>query len=118
MFATGIKKGYTTDRGRVFLKYGEPNTRSVFPSEPNAYPYEIWHYYKIDNFSNKRFVFYSPDVVTNDFPLLHSDMPGHINYPQWRVQLHKRTNQPIDMDTEGQGGHYGSRANDYYNNPR
>jgi hypothetical protein len=45
-------------------------------------------------------------------------MPGHINYPQWRVQLHKRTNQPIDMDTEGQGGHYGSRADDYFKNPR
>jgi len=118
LFSTGIKKGYATDRGRVYLRHGKPNTRSVFTSEPNAYPYEIWHYYKIDNFSNKRFVFYNPDVITNDYPLLHSDMQGYINYPQWKVQLHKRTNQPIDMDTENQQGHYGSRATDFYNNPR
>ncbi len=118
MFATSIKKGYVTDRGRVFLKYGKPNTRSVFPSEPNAYPYEIWHYYKVGQFSNKKFVFYSPDVVTNDYPLLHSDMPGHIYYPQWKVQLHKRTNQPTDMDSENQEDHYGSRSNDFFINPR
>ncbi len=118
LFSTGIKKGYTTDRGRVFLKYGKPNTRSEVKSEPSSYPYEIWHYYKVEKFSNKRFVFYSPDVVTNDYPLLHSDMPGFINNPQWKVQLHKRTNQPIDMDTENNSDHYGGRANDIFNNPR
>lgn len=118
LFSTGIKKGYTTDRGRVYLKHGKPNTRSVFPSEPSSYPYEIWHYYQIENFSNKRFVFYSPDIITNDYPLLHSDMPGYFNYPQWKVQLHKRTNQPIDMDTEDINGHWGSRAGDFFSNPR
>lgn len=118
LFSTGIKKGYVTDRGRVYLKYGKPNTRSVITSEPSSYPYEIWHYHKVENFSNKKFVFYSPDIVTNDYPLLHSDMPGHINNPQWKVQLHKRTNQPRDMDTEDNSGHYGGRADDYFNNPR
>ncbi|MBL4594729.1 MAG: GWxTD domain-containing protein [Flavobacteriales bacterium] len=118
LFSTGIKKGYTTDRGRVYLKYGIPNTRSEVKSEPSSYPYEIWHYYKIENFSNKKFVFYSPDIITNDYPLLHSNMPGYINNSQWQVQLHKRTNQPIDMDTENNSDHYGGRANDYFNNPR
>lgn len=118
LFSSPHKKGYKTDRGRVFLKHGKPNTRSEFVSEPNSYPYEIWHYYKIDEFSNKKFVFYDPDLGTNEYPLLHSDMIGYFNYPQWRVKLHKRTNQPIDMDTEYQEGHYGSRANDYFNNPR
>ncbi len=118
LFSTGIKRGYTTDRGRVYLKYNKPNTRTVFPSEPNAYPYEIWHYYKIEQFSNKKFVFYSPDVVTNDYPLLHSDMPGHINYPQWKMQLQNRTNQAEDMENENPNGSYGSRSDDYFNNPR
>jgi hypothetical protein len=54
----------------------------------------------------------------NEFPLLHTDMPGHIYYPQWKVQLHKRTNQPRDMDTENQEDHYGTNASDYFNNPR
>ena len=103
---------------QIFLKYGEPNTRTEYTSEPNAYPYEIWHYYQVENFSNKRFVFYDPDLGSNEYPLLHSNMPGHINNPQWKVQLHKRTTQPIDMDTENAGDHYGGRANDNFNNPR
>ncbi|MDB4534596.1 GWxTD domain-containing protein, partial [Vicingaceae bacterium] len=118
LFSTGIKKGYTTDRGRIYLKYGKPNTRSQIKSEPSSYPYEIWHYHKVKGFSNKRFVFFSRDLVTNEYPLLHSDMPGHIFNAQWRVQLHKRTNQPLDMDEENNDGHYGGRANDYFNNPR
>jgi len=118
LFTTGIKKGYTTDRGRIYLKYGKPNTRTVINSEPSSYPYEIWHYHKVKGFSNKRFVFYSRDLVTNDYPLLHSDMPGHIYNAQWKVQLHKRTNQPRDMNEENNDGHYGGRADDYFKNPR
>lgn len=118
LFSTVIKKGYTTDRGRIFLKHGKPNTRSEFPSEPNAYPYEIWHYHKIDNFSNKRFVFYSRDLSTNEYPLIHSDMPGYTNNPQWKIQLHRRTNQPFEQDAGEQDPHYGGRASDYFNNPR
>ena len=118
LFSTGITKGYVTDRGRIYLKYGKPNTRTQVTSEPSSYPYEIWHYHKIKGFSNKRFVFYSRDLVTNEYPLLHSDMPGHIYNAQWKVQLHKRTNQPIDMETENNSNHYGGRADDYYKNPR
>jgi GWxTD domain-containing protein len=118
LFSTGITKGYEADRGRVYLKYGKPNTRTQVTSEPNSYPYEIWHYHTIKRFRNKRFVFYNRDMGTNEYPLLHSDMPGHIYNAQWKVQLHKRTNQPVDMETENNSDHYGGRANDYYNNPR
>lgn len=118
IFSTGITKGYETDRGRIYLKYGKPNTRTQVTSEPSSYPYEIWHYHKIQSFSNKRFVFFSRDLSTNEYPLLHSDMPGHVYNTQWKVQLHKRTNQPVDMDAENNSNHYGGRANDYYNNPR
>jgi len=117
-FSTAIKKGYTTDRGIVYLKYGKPNSRSEYPSEPNAYPYEIWHYYTIGEFSNKKLVFYNPDLVSNDYPLLHSDMPGYIYNAQWKVQLHKRTNQPIDMENENNINHYGDHSDDNFNNPR
>jgi len=117
-FATAIKKGYETDRGRVFLKYGKPNSRMEVKSEPNSYPYEIWHYYQAKNFSNTKFVFYNPDLITNDYPLLHSNLPGELKNPQWKVQLHKRTNSPIDMNEKNNSEHWGDRAGDYYNNPR
>jgi len=117
-FATGIKKGYESDRGRIYLKYGKPNTRMQIKSEPSSYPYEIWHYYRAANYSNIKFVFYSPDVVTNDYPLLHSNLRGEMNNPQWKVQLYKRTNAPIDMTEKNIGEHWGSRAAEYYANPR
>ena len=57
LFGTNIRKGFQSDRGRVYLQYGAPNTRIERPSEPNSYPYEIWHYYQIANQSNRKFVF-------------------------------------------------------------
>jgi len=117
-FSTAIKKGYETDRGRVYLKHGKPNTIVQRYSEPSAYPYEIWHYYKVTNFSNIRFVFYNPDLVSNDFPMLHSNLPGELNNPQWKVQLHKRTNQPKDMEEKNNNEHWGGQSDDFFNNPR
>ena len=48
LFATSIKKGYETDRGRIYLKHGKPNTLSEIKNETSSYPYEIWHYYGIE----------------------------------------------------------------------
>ena len=116
LFSTQIRKGYTTDRGRVFLKYGQPNTRTPYPMEPLSYPYEIWHYYKIENFSNKKFVFYDPQG-TNDFQVLHSDMPGFINNPQWRIHLKIRKPTHIDPD-DVELDNTNQQINDNFNNPR
>lgn len=71
LYGTQIQKGYQTDRGRVFLQYGKPNKLVDVPSEPSAYPYQIWQYYHIDRYSNIRFVFYNRDLSTNDYSLLH-----------------------------------------------
>ncbi len=97
-FATKIKKGYETDRGRVFLQYGPPNARDAHYAEPNTYPYEIWQYYTLNNSQrNKKFVFYSPDMVTADFILLHSDAIGEQYEPTWKVFLRNKVSSPIDI---------------------
>ncbi|HRD38161.1 MAG TPA: GWxTD domain-containing protein, partial [Bacteroidia bacterium] len=54
-FKCGKQKGYYTDRGRVYLQYGKPNQRVIQPSEPYAYPYEIWQYYRVQDQSNGQF---------------------------------------------------------------
>ena len=41
LFGTSIKRGYESDRGRVYLQYGPPSTRVERPSEPVSYPYEL-----------------------------------------------------------------------------
>lgn len=88
-YGTRLKQGFETDRGRVFLKYGPPNSVQKKPSTGNTYPYEIWHYYRIDKYNNKRFIFYLPSGMSNDYLILHSDVPGELNNPYWESQLNK-----------------------------
>ena len=117
-FGTRIKKGYQTDRGRVFLEYGPPNTRSVQYNSPNQYPYEIWHYYTLKvTQRNKKFVFYAPDMVTGDFFLLHSDAIGEVNNPAWENSLVWRTYAPVDMEDTQSINSWGNLSEDYYTLP-
>jgi len=117
-FGTSIKPGYQTDRGRVFLQYGAPNSRNISLREPSAYPYEVWQYYRIGNQNNRRFVFYNPDLVTNDYILLHSDALGEMWDDQWQVKLHKRDTQPNNFDINNVNPSYGNQSRDLFNTPR
>ncbi len=116
-FGTNYKKGYNTDRGRVYLEYGPPNVRSTAYNEPNSYPYEIWHYYSMKNQRNKKFVFYSEDMVTSDFTLLHSDAIGEVNYPQWQVFLRNKMNAPLDIQQTQTINVWGDQTKDFWELP-
>ncbi len=117
-YGTFIKPGYQTDRGIIYLKYGEPNTVYKSPHEPEAYPYEIWHYYKLpSNQSNKKFVFINAELGANDFDLAHSNAIGEINDPQWHLNLHARQVGGTNVDRTQYDDSYGSRALEIFNNP-
>ncbi|MFD1550627.1 hypothetical protein DNU06_14840 [Putridiphycobacter roseus] len=105
LFGTQIRKGFETDRGRIHLKYGPPNFITDQANGTSAYPYQIWQYYKIGQRSNMQFIFYNPDLVTNDYPLLHSDMPGEIQNTNWRQELLKR-NTKSGESMDGNSGIY------------
>ena len=111
-----------SDRGYVYLKYGTPDKICEEPYEPGAFPYEIWHYYQVGNQRNKRFVFMSRDMVTNDYELIHSDVVGEINNYRWQMMIYSRfygseyTGDIIDQ-TEVPSA-WGTRAGDLYQNPR
>ncbi len=117
-FSTQIHKGYETDRGRVYLRYGPPNQIADSHHEPSAYPYEIWHYYVLGTQRNKKFVFATQDLVTNNFILIHSDALGELSNYRWQYELNKRDFEPNDLDVFRSPSHWGSKAEDYYNNPR
>lgn len=118
LYGTSFQVGHETDRGRVYLQYGQPNQISEVPNSPSEYPYEIWQYDKIGNFSNRRFIFYSPTNLTNDYRLLHSDMLGEIQNPRWRYALNKRDTYDKDIDNPDGSGykdHWGGNSSQYYN---
>lgn len=47
------KDGWETDRGKIYVKYGPPDSVDRYTNELNVPPYEIWYYASID----RRFIF-------------------------------------------------------------
>ena len=120
-FTAQRMKGYRTDRGIVFLKYGAPDRIVQNYNEAGAYPYEIWHYYTLANQRNKKFVFMTKDIATNDFQLIHSDAIGELNNNRWTNEIYSRTyGTYFDYGVDGAAdpNSYGDDAKDYYDNPR
>jgi GWxTD domain-containing protein len=118
-FGTKLQRGYNTDRGRVYLKYGVPSSRQIMDKEPGAYPYEIWTYYQLaDKQTNRKFVFYEPDLVTNNYILIHSDAKGEIYNTGWELIIYKRNSRSTNLDDTQSPDHYGGNAGDDYNHPK
>jgi GWxTD domain-containing protein len=98
-FATAIKKGWETDRGRVYLQYGKPSTRVIRNNDPDYWPFEIWHYYQTNNnLHNKRLLFYNT-TLNGDFELLHSDIPNEVTNFDWKNLVRSRQmNDPTTVN--------------------
>ena len=116
VYGNNFQDGFQTDRGRVYLQYGAPNTLINKETSPSEYPYEIWTYNKIGVFNNRRFVFYNPNLVNRTYRLLHSDMVGELKNPRWPQMLSKRNtvNGNIDDPNSNNVDHWGGNSNDYY----
>ena len=100
-------KGYLTDRGRVYLQYGPPNSRNKVDNASSTYPYEIWHYYKLKNQTNKKFVFVNSDFATNEYRLEYSNVFGEVSNAEWR-----------DRIEQDQTPTFGDDFNNNYINPK
>ncbi|MBN4072096.1 GWxTD domain-containing protein [Flavobacteriales bacterium AH-315-E23] len=111
-----LQKGYETDRGRVYLQYGLPNSVEVRNMDPASYPYEIWHYYKLEATSNAKFIFYNPELVDQRYDLLHSNVPGEPYDPAWHYKLQNL--RPKNVDQLMDRNSFDSRATDFWSNPK
>ena len=89
-------RGFTTERGRIYIKYGPPNYIEDERNDPErnnanrsigetGIPYEIWYYYAIEhtNQTNRMFVFVNPAKVGDNYVLVHSDVRGEIFIDDW-----------------------------------
>ena len=125
------KKGYETDMGRIFLMYGPPNTITDRPFDAStsgmtindggvdgpdsgSVPYQIWHYYTLNNQRNKKFVFANQNLASFDYTLIHSNVPGEVSNENWQYEL-QRIKEGIQMPD---GDKYKGQSGDFYNNPR
>ena len=83
-FGTQIKKGFETDRGRVYLQYGTPNSVADSKFESHYLPYEIWQYYETNGQRNVKFVFYKSSHGLDEYVILHSTAKGEIINKNWK----------------------------------
>lgn len=98
LYGNNFQEGFETDRGRVYLQYGSPTNIVSREVSNMEYPYEIWMYDKIGRFSNRRFIFYNPQLVNNAYTLLHSDMIGELKNDAWPQELSKRNTRLGGVD--------------------
>ena len=78
------KDGWKTDKGRVYLIYGEPNEIDRHPNETDTRPYEIWFYESIEG----GVFFYFGDLTGfNNYQLLHSTKRGEMRDDYWQRRI-------------------------------
>jgi len=107
-FDVAFSRGFKTDRGHVYLKYGAPYDIISADSEPSAPPYQIWYYNVLnENQRDVKFVFFNPSLAKDDYVLLHSTARGEFNNPDWKEELYQTG---IDSSEGRHGSSYGSNA--------
>jgi len=78
------KPGWKTDRGRVFLLYGDPTEIERYPNQLETRPYEIWQYTEIEG--GIYFVF--ADLTGfSDYQLIHSTKRGELRDDSWERRI-------------------------------
>lgn len=74
------KQGWKTDRGRVYIIYGEPSEVERYPNQIESRPYEIWYYNDIEG--GVYFIF--ADLTGfSEYTLVHSTKRGELRDDNW-----------------------------------
>lgn len=79
-FMSGLRKGWKSDKGRVYVLYGPADEIERFPNSPEANPYEIWHFNSLQG--GVEFVFVDRYSM-GDYSLVHSTHRDELHNPDW-----------------------------------
>ena len=78
------KPGWKTDRGRVYLLYGEPTEIERYPNQLETRPYEVWQYTEIEG--GVYFIF--ADLTGfSDYTLINSTKRGELRDDNWSRRI-------------------------------
>ncbi len=78
------RKGYATDRGRVYITYGQPDDVERYPNEAEARPHELWTY---NNIQGGVFFVFVQRSQGSDYELIHSTHRNEIRDDNWERQV-------------------------------
>jgi len=83
-YGTINRAGNRTDRGRVYVLFGEPDQIDRYPSDIDKKPYEIWQYNQIEG----GIIFIFGDVTGfSNYELLHSTKRGELRDDNWMSRI-------------------------------
>lgn len=87
-YGRGPMVGYRTDRGRVLIKYGEPQEiqRSPMSRNNELRTYEMWGYEGLPGIGQAQFVFIDRRD-TGNLEQVYSSVPGERTVTSWRCEL-------------------------------
>lgn len=86
-YGSSSTPGYQSDRGKIYLMFGEPDILERVVNEKGAKPYEVWFYYNTEGRSNVKFLFCQTGMIASQMFLLHSTEEDLVYNPSWRVIL-------------------------------
>ncbi|HVO73781.1 MAG TPA: GWxTD domain-containing protein [Ignavibacteriaceae bacterium] len=83
-FTAMARPGWKSDRGRIYLTYGEPNEIERFPNQLDTKPYEIWHYNDLEG----GVIFIFADITGfSSYQLIHSTLRGELRDDEWQRRI-------------------------------
>jgi GWxTD domain-containing protein len=85
-FTGAFKKGWKTDRGRVYIVYGPPDDIERYPSSEDVEPYDIWNYNSLQ--SGVVFIFLDR-TGQGDYRLVHSNHRNELADENWYQKAKK-----------------------------
>lgn len=85
-FSTSTERGYQTERGVIYLKYGAPTERVERPNSQMG-QYEVWYYEQLKSQATIYFVFVNQNRITEEFFLVHSNLIGEIFSKVWAERI-------------------------------
>jgi GWxTD domain-containing protein len=83
-FRSGYKPGWKTDRGRVYIIYGNPDEIDRHPNETDVKPYEIWYYNSLEGGVSFDFI---DKTGFGDYQLVNSTERNEIHDDNWQQYL-------------------------------
>ena len=111
------KYGFETDRGRVYLQYGPPNSIQRSADGGNlGVPYEVWDYYDLGTQKNVQFTFTPRDRSSNDYEITATNKIGEKNNT-WNANMGNNTQSSMMNAPDVNNNTWGNTLGRDLNNP-
>lgn len=98
-YGYGSLKGYQTDKGMLYLKFGPPNREIRASNEKGTKPYEVWFYAELDRYTNLNILFVQQGSLTNERVMTHSSDPNFFFNPYWASQLFTDPSEQLNRNS-------------------